>query len=130
MAMTLPVPLTLPSRQDEVFPRLTPDQIARVAAHGRTRSVVAGEVLVEGGQPVNSFFVVTEGQLDVVLVSGDKEQGAKEQLVTSHQAGQFSGEINLLAGRPGLATIRAAGPGRVVELDRESFLELVQTDGE
>ncbi|MEA2328826.1 MAG: thioredoxin reductase [Thermoanaerobaculia bacterium] len=130
MAMTLPVPLTLPSRQDEVFPRLTPDQIARVAAHGRTRSVVAGEVLVEGGQPMNSFFLVTEGQLDVVLVSRDKEQGDKEQLVTIHQAGQFSGEINLLAGRPGLATIRAAGPGQVVELDRENFLELVQTDGE
>jgi thioredoxin reductase (NADPH) len=125
MATMLPIPLTLRSRQDEVFPRLTPDQIARVAAHGRTRSVVAGEVLVEGGQPMNSFFVVTEGQLDVVLLSG-----GKEQLVTSHQAGQFSGEINLLAGRRGLATIRAAGPGQVVELDRESFLELVQTDGE
>src|SRR5258706_11701252 len=79
MAMTLPVPLTLPSRQDEVFPRLTPEQIARVAAHGRTRSVVAGEVLAEGGQTMNSFFVVTEGQLDVVLLSGDKEQ-----LVTVH----------------------------------------------
>jgi thioredoxin reductase (NADPH) len=125
MATTLPIPLTLRSRQDEVFPRLTPDQIARVAAHGRTRSVGAGEVLVEGGQPMNSFFVVTEGQLDVVLVSD-----GKEQLVTTHQAGQFSGEINLLAGRRGLATIRAAGPGQVVELDRESFLELVQTDGE
>jgi thioredoxin reductase (NADPH) len=125
MATTIPTPLTLRSRQDEVFPRLTPDQIARVAAHGRTRSVVAGEVLVEGGQPMNSFFVVTEGQLDVVLLSD-----GKEQLVTSHQAGQFSGEINLLAGRRGLATIRAAGPGQVVELDRESFLNLVQTDGE
>ena len=130
MATTLPIPLTLRSRQDEVFPRLTPEQIARVAAHGRTRSVVAGEVLVEGGQPMNSFFVVTEGQLDVVLITGDKEQGDKEQLVTVHQAGQFSGEINLLAGRRGLATIRAAGPGQVVELDRESFLNLVQTDGE
>lgn len=38
-------------------------------------------------------------------------------------------------GRPsiawrGLATIRAAEPGQVIELDRETLLELVQTDGE
>jgi thioredoxin reductase (NADPH) len=122
---TLPVPLTLTSRQDQVFPKLTPDQVERVAAHGRMRSVVAGEVLAEEGQPVNSFFVVTAGQLDVVRLAEDKEQ-----LVTIHQTGQFSGEINLLAGRRGLATIRAAEPGQVIELDRQSFLQLVQTDGE
>jgi thioredoxin reductase (NADPH) len=124
-AMTLPLPLTLSSRQDQVFPKLTPDQVARIAAHGRTRSVAVGEVLVEEGQPVNSFFVVTAGQLDVVRLSGDEEQ-----LVAMHQVGQFSGEINLLAGRRSLATIRAAEPGQVIELDRESLLGLVQTDGE
>ena len=31
------------------FPKLTPSQLLRVAAHGRRRSTVQGEVLVEPG---------------------------------------------------------------------------------
>jgi thioredoxin reductase (NADPH) len=125
MAMTLPLPLTLPSRQNQIFPELTAEQVARVASHGRTRSVVAGELLVEAGQLVNSFFVVIAGRLDVLRVDGDKEE-----LVAIHRAGQFSGELSLLTGRRGLATIRAVEPGQVIELDREALRQLVQTDGE
>ena len=34
---TPPVPLTLTSRVDQVFPMLTPEQIARLAVHGQVR---------------------------------------------------------------------------------------------
>ena len=36
---TSPVPLTLAARVDQVFPTLTPAQIARIAAHGHVRQV-------------------------------------------------------------------------------------------
>ena len=36
---TSPVPLTVASNVDHVFPTLTAEQIARVAAHGRARHV-------------------------------------------------------------------------------------------
>src|SRR5262245_50970653 len=38
------------SRPEHMFPVLTSDQIARVAAHGRLRLTAAGEVLVDVGQ--------------------------------------------------------------------------------
>lgn len=51
-AMTDPIlaiPLTRAARVDQIFPTLTPAQIARIAAHGRVRQVQRGEVLLEVG---------------------------------------------------------------------------------
>ena len=42
------LPLTS-SRIEKIFPKLTPAQIGRIAAHGRTRSVQTGDVLIEQG---------------------------------------------------------------------------------
>ena len=42
-----PVPLTLASGVDQVFPTLTAEQIARLAVHGQVRHVQRGEVLIE-----------------------------------------------------------------------------------
>src|SRR2546430_13816371 len=61
---TPPVPLTLASRADQVFPTLTPEQIARVAAHGHVRRVERGEVLLEPGDQDPRFFVVTAGHIE------------------------------------------------------------------
>jgi hypothetical protein len=43
-----PPPLTA-SRSEHIFPTLTSAQIARVAEHGRTRTVRSDEILVEQG---------------------------------------------------------------------------------
>ncbi|HKO02147.1 MAG TPA: cyclic nucleotide-binding domain-containing protein, partial [Thermoanaerobaculia bacterium] len=121
--MTARAPMTLPSRQEQAFPTLTPEQIARVAAHGNKRSVAAGDVLFEAGHPGASFFLVTNGQLDVV-------SAADEVLIATHKPGEFSGEVSLLAGRPGLVTVRAVQASEIIELTRDALLALVQTDSE
>src|SRR5436305_584018 len=48
------------ARADHVFPTLNPAQIARIAAHGGVRAIRPGEVLVEAGEHVVPFFVVTK----------------------------------------------------------------------
>ena len=48
MAETTPS-LTRPGRAEQMFPTLTPGQIARVARHGRARPFAAGDVLFEVG---------------------------------------------------------------------------------
>jgi thioredoxin reductase (NADPH) len=113
------------SREEQIFPTLAPEQIARVAAHGRTRTVQHGEMLFETGQQHYPFFVVISAELEVIRVSP-----TGEELVTTHSHGQFSGELNLLTGRPSLASIRASQPGDVIEVGRDDLLALVQTDGE
>jgi len=118
-------PLTAGTRADQMFPTLTPAQVARVAAHGRVRRVDQGDVLVEAGQQTARFFVVTEGLIEVV-----RPIGAAEDSVALFRPGQFTGEVNVLSGRRGFGRVRAAEPGEVIEVDRENLLTLVQTDSE
>src|SRR5438128_2881446 len=123
--MSSSVPLTIAPREDQVFPTLTSEQIARVARHGQKRRVQSGEILIQAGQQHFPFFVVTDGKLE-----GLRTSPAGEDLVGSLGPGQFSGELNLLTGRRGLATIRVIESGEVIELQRDDLLALVQTDAE
>ncbi|HEV7590512.1 MAG TPA: cyclic nucleotide-binding domain-containing protein, partial [Longimicrobium sp.] len=97
------VPSTVTSRLDHIFPTLTPEQIARVAAHGRTRAVRAGEVLVEAGDAAVPFFVITAGGIEIVRPSP-----TGEEIVTTHGPGGFTGETNMISGRRSLARARAS----------------------
>jgi thioredoxin reductase (NADPH) len=121
----LPLALTLSSGVERMFPTLTPAQIKRIAVHGQVRSVQPGEVLIEAGAHVVPFFVITAGRVEVIRPSG-----TTETLVAVHGPGQFTGEVNMLSGRPALVRSRASEPGEVIELDREQLLALVQTDSE
>jgi thioredoxin reductase (NADPH) len=113
------------SNAERMFPALTSAQIARVAARGRLRPVQSGEVLFEAGVATTGFFVVVAGQIEVARVSG-----GTEELVVSFGRGQFTGEINMLSGRPPLVRARASTAGEVIEMDRAHMLALVQTDAE
>src|SRR5258706_7661738 len=120
-----PVALTGKTQQERMFPTLEPEQIRRIAAHGRVRALRQGEILFEAGAQVVPFFVVTAGQIEMVQPSE-----AGEKLVAIHGPGQFTGEVNMLSGRRSLVGARAGEPGEVIELDRERLLALVETDGE
>lgn len=66
------IPLTK-SRVEQIFPTLSEAQMARLASHGTSRSVPAGEVLVElGGNDIPVFLVVS-GELEVVRPSFTQE---------------------------------------------------------
>jgi hypothetical protein len=49
------------SRMEKIFPKLTPEQIIRITAHGRTRPVQYGDILIEQGDTSVPFFVVITG---------------------------------------------------------------------
>jgi thioredoxin reductase (NADPH) len=118
------LPLTS-SRAEQVFPTLTPAQISRIAAHGRSRAVQTGEVLIAPGESRVSFFVVVSGELEVIRPSR-----AEETVVAVFGPGQFTGEVNTISRRPMLLQVRVTKPGELIELDREHVLALVQTDAE
>ena len=113
------------SRPERLFPKLTPAQVARVAAHGRRRPTTRGEMLLDLGDRIVPFFVVVSGEIQVLQLSG-----STERLIVSHGPGSFSGEANLISGRPSMARLRIGEPGEVLELTRDQLLALVQTDAE
>src|SRR3954470_3361483 len=120
---TLPQPAG--ARPDQLFPTLTAAQMARIGAHGATRGVRRGERLVEAGDQVVPFFVVVEGAIEIVQMLDEAET-----IVAVHGPGQFSGEVNMISGRRALFAARAREDGRIIVLDREQVVKLVQNDAE
>jgi thioredoxin reductase (NADPH) len=114
-----------PSRAALMFPILDERSIARIAAHGVTRSVQAGDILIQAGEPDPRFFVLTSGKAEVVRPSdlGDAR-------VTVHAAGRFTGEANMILGRRSIMRTQVTEPGEVIELTRDQLLSLIQTDTE
>ncbi len=108
-----------------MFPRLTEAQVARIASVGTRRMVKAGEVVFEVGDRDTAFFVVLEGELEVLrpLATG-------EERVVLHGRGEFTGEINMLSGRRALVRGRVARDGELLVVDREHLRILVQRDAE
>ena len=117
------LPKVLSSRVEDVFPTLTAEQIARVAAHGRTRAVGRGDLLALAGQQAASFFLVTKGSIELV-----READGSQESIGVLVAGQFTGELSTLSGRHAFVSIRAREPGEVIEVHRDDMLGLVQTD--
>jgi thioredoxin reductase (NADPH) len=113
------------ARIEHIFPKLTPTQIRRITPHGHTRTTKRGQVLYEQGDSASSFFVVVSGELEVLRPSG-----TVDTLVTVHHSGQFTGEVGTLSGRRTMFRLRVTKPGKVIELDRQHMLTLVQTDAE
>jgi len=113
------------ARAEQIFPVLTPRQINRIEAYGHIRAVHTGELLVEQGDINVPFFVVITGELEIV-----RPFGAQETLVTVHGPGQFTGEVNTLSGRRSIFRSRVSKTGKVIELNHQQMLGLIQKDAE
>jgi len=116
-------PFAPSERPERMFPRLTDDQIARAAALGRRRPAAAGEVLIEEGVPDAPLFIVQSGLVEIA-----QPNGGGEVVVALHRPGEFTGEVNMLSGRPSLVRARMKEAGEVIELARDELLSLVQND--
>src|SRR5262245_59150454 len=112
-------------RPERLYPKLTPAQMTRIAAHGRRRATTRGEVLIDVGDRTVPCFVVVAGEAQALQVAN----GAETRIV-SHGPGNFSGEASLISGRPAMVRLRITEPGEVIELGRNQLLALVQTDAE
>ncbi|HEX4684437.1 MAG TPA: FAD-dependent oxidoreductase [Gemmatimonadaceae bacterium] len=107
------------------FPTLSPEQLEHMRKVGRVRRVSAGETLLAPGDTHPRMYAVLSGSIEVLRPGAEAEV-----LIVVHHAGQFSGEVNMLTGRPAMARIRAREDSEVIEIERPAVLQLVQTDAE
>ena len=106
----------------EAFPTLTAAQIARIAPFATERDLADGESLWEAGDRNRPLFVVLRGEVEIL-------SGA-HHVVTVHNAGAFTGDVDLLSGRPVVVRARARGGARVLELPSARLRAMIQTDAE
>jgi thioredoxin reductase (NADPH) len=69
--------------------------------------------------------VVLTGALEAVLPAGEGESH-----IRLHQPGDFTGELDMLSGRPSLVRARTAEPSELLEIDPARLRNIVQNDPE
>lgn len=102
-----------------LFSELEMKELVKVANAFTHRDIGADEVVVHEGDVSESLFVIVSGK--AIVVRGGVE-------VATLHAGDHFGEMALLSRRPRSATVRSVKPGRLLELSRKAFYEIMQSD--
>ena len=106
-------------------PILTESQLERVRVFTRPRQAEAGEVLYAPDDDTPPVYVVIEGKIRIVALAG-----SVEHTVTTYGAGQFSGELLMIAGRRSIYRCQAVEASRLLELSAENLRTLISKDAE
>lgn len=110
------------ARRSPLFDDFSADELGAVIRGLDLRSFAPGDLVVTQGEPGQSLFVVVSGSLKVWVREGE---GMSRQVRTLGE-GDFFGEVSLLTGRPRTATIAAAAPTDLLELDWSRVEEIVR----
>jgi thioredoxin reductase (NADPH) len=92
---------------EAAFPRLTMAEIAHLKPFATSQDYADGETVFHAGQPDIDLFVVETGAIDI---QNPADEG---RVIVTHDRLQFSGDIDLLTGRPVIVTGVARGQSRI-----------------
>jgi len=109
----------------DLFAGLERVALAKLAANLDRVVHADGEAACVQGDVGDSLFLVSEGRFDVFVHGQD---GIRDDRVASLGRGACFGEMALLTGEPRSATVRAVGPGDLLRLDRDCFVDLLRSD--
>jgi CRP/FNR family cyclic AMP-dependent transcriptional regulator len=99
-----------------LFQDLSKKELTQLAKVSDDLEVEAGKELTREGETGQEFFVIVEGEIEVMI---------KGKRVASRGGGDFVGEIALLENIPRTATVTAKTPLRLFVLTRQDFRLLV-----
>lgn len=89
--------------------------------HGNKKHVSTGTRLIEEGKPIDSLFIVLDGNLAV-------ETRAMRKPVANLKAGEVVGEISFIDMRPPLASVTATESTQVLSISRANLFLKLQRD--
>lgn len=112
----------LPLVQTPLFRGFAQDELLAVIRGLKLVTFEPGEVVFSEGEPGDSLFVLTSGSVRAYV----KGPTGRQVPIRLLREGDFFGEISVLSGKPRTATITAAGPCELLELDRASLDSIAQ----
>ncbi len=105
--------------EEVAFPRLTSAELAVIKPLATTCDYADGEAVFRAGQADIDLYVVESGQIEI------QHPRDGSQIIVTHEPGQFSGDIDLLTGRPVLVTGVARGKTRLLCIPRSHLRGLL-----
>ena len=106
-----------------VFRDLPRQEVEAVAGKLETVQVDAGTTVVRQGGPADKFFIIVDGEVEVVREA--MQAGEGDRTLATLSPGQFFGEVAILHDGPRTATVRAKTRTTLLTMDRDVFRGLV-----
>lgn len=104
----------------ELFSGLKQNELEAVAALMHPMRVTEGEVLIRGGDPAHTFFVVLSGNFMLYFKEG--------RAMTLHKEGDIMGWSTIVTPFQYKGTAVALTDGEVLSMSGQEFLQLIQGD--
>ena len=124
--MAAPPQSIIATRGAQMFPILTPEEMARLRRFGELRQFGHGEALATVGTPGLGLILILDGDVEI---SQHDETGRRTHIVT-HQRGSFMGELAQLSGRPSLVDAYALTDVEAVVVPPERLRALLIAEAE
>jgi hypothetical protein len=105
----------------KIFGGVHVTKLMRIVKLIRGTRVPSGRAIVQRGMPGEGFFIVLEGNCEVVQ---QDEEGTSSVLAVL-PPGECFGEMSLITGEPASATVRAKEDATVLVLSRENFYAML-----
>ena len=121
-----PLPPSLASRREQMFPKLAPAEINRLRRFGTVHTWQPGEILFDPSTRGAGMFVLLSGR---ILTTRKNGLGIEIPIVESGP-GNFAGEVGQLSGRPPLAYGRALEVVEALVIDPPSLRAVVVAEAE
>ena len=99
--MAEPSQSIIATRGAQMFPRLTDEELARLARFGKPVAYPANTMIARPGEVGPGLLLVMSGSAEVI------QQGHPPTHIVTHERGNFMGELAQLSGRPSLVEVRA-----------------------
>ena len=110
-------------RVNEAFWELTDEQIDVLRAHGQVRRMEAGDMLFQQGDPACDFFVVLEGEVELV-----EPTVGTPQVIGVRTPREIVGELNLLTEEATYLSAVVQKSGSVLAIPADDLRTLVTND--
>ena len=103
----------------QALPLLTHPLMKELGRRVETHHFTPGETILERKKPVEHFYMIQKGKVDVVLRGRRRD----DLVISTLEKNDFFGEIELLRGGKSIASVRAwdEGPVELLALSREDF---------
>ena len=108
------------------FPAFSQHEAEQMLTSGEVRSYLAGTKLTVEGAYQTTFFILLDGEVQVTKKFDENE----ERLLKILRAGDFFGEMAIIHDAPRAATITALTEVEVLEIQRETFTRLLQSNSQ
>ena len=105
---------------ETAFPKLDEAELTCVGRIGKARTFADGAVLVETGDRDYPFFAIRSGEIVIV-----ESSSGEPREIAVHKAGEFTGDVAILTGRPALTAAVARGTCEVYEVAASRIRQLL-----